>query len=316
MQISVVIPLFNKEKTIRRAIHSILAQTVPPTEIIVVNDGSTDNSAGIVSAIESPLLKMVHQTNGGVSTARNIGIALANSPWIAFLDADDFWALDYLYTIQGLHATFPEAKVLATSYDIQLSQGLISINLNKLPFSGQEGRLSNYFEVAACSHPPVWTSAVVVLKQSLQQIKGFPEGIAMGEDLLTWSRLACKNTIAYHRAPKAVYNRTEALNPIKSNRVLIDRDNDVGRELEKLLRLYPQKRHLRKYIAHWYAMRTNLLFQNKLKAKALGSICSGLKFNPWNYKLYAFLVFIVMPASWAHYFLKNRSSSNNSSIGK
>ena len=74
MQISVVIPLYNKLSTIERAITSVQNQTFQPTEILVVNDGSTDGSAAYVEQLNLPLVRLVNQQNGGVSSARNTGI--------------------------------------------------------------------------------------------------------------------------------------------------------------------------------------------------------------------------------------------------
>ena len=87
--ISVVIPLYNKEKEIARTLRSVLAQTSQPLEIIVVDDGSTDGGAEVVRAIGSPLVRLVRQSNAGVCAARNRGIAESTGEYIALLDADD-----------------------------------------------------------------------------------------------------------------------------------------------------------------------------------------------------------------------------------
>ena len=87
--ISVVIPLYNKEKEIACTLRSVLAQTSQPLEIIVVDDGSTDGGAEVVRAIGSPLVRLVRQSNAGVCAARNRGIAESTGEYIALLDADD-----------------------------------------------------------------------------------------------------------------------------------------------------------------------------------------------------------------------------------
>ena len=89
--ISVIIPLYNKEREIGDTLRSVLAQTLQPTEIVVVDDGSTDGSAGAVRAIASPLVKLVTQANAGVCAARNRAIAESTGDLIALLDADDTW---------------------------------------------------------------------------------------------------------------------------------------------------------------------------------------------------------------------------------
>ncbi len=89
--ISVVIPLYNKEPYIKRAIDSILAQKIQDYEIIVIDDGSTDKSAEVVKSFPDPRIRLIQQENAGVSAARNRGIEEAKAELIAFLDADDEW---------------------------------------------------------------------------------------------------------------------------------------------------------------------------------------------------------------------------------
>lgn len=94
--ISVVIPLYNKEKQIKRTLQSVLTQTFQDFEIVIVNDGSTDNSVIEVEKLKDPRIRLVHQKNAGVSAARNKGIEEAKYELIAFLDADDEWQSEYL----------------------------------------------------------------------------------------------------------------------------------------------------------------------------------------------------------------------------
>ncbi len=88
--ISIVIPLYNKIKSIARAIDSVLAQTYADWELVVIDDGSTDSSKDIVTSYTDPRIKYYYQSNAGVSTARNNGVQKAKGEWIVFLDADDY----------------------------------------------------------------------------------------------------------------------------------------------------------------------------------------------------------------------------------
>lgn len=94
--ISVVIPCYNAESFIGEAIESVLAQSIPVREVIVVDDGSTDDSAKIIRGLRSPVVQLIQQPNQGESIARNRGIEEATGEWIAFLDADDIWKPDKL----------------------------------------------------------------------------------------------------------------------------------------------------------------------------------------------------------------------------
>lgn len=104
---SVIIPVYNGERFLAQAIQSVLDQTLPPDELIVVDDGSTDNSAAIAAGISLPStteLILVRQSNQGPAVARNRGIALTSGELLAFLDADDLWLPDKLER-QVMHLT-------------------------------------------------------------------------------------------------------------------------------------------------------------------------------------------------------------------
>lgn len=89
--VSVVIPAYNAERTIAQTLESALAQAVSQIEVIVVDDGSTDDTAAVVGGNPDPRVRLVQRANGGVASARNAGIELAQGEWVAFLDADDIW---------------------------------------------------------------------------------------------------------------------------------------------------------------------------------------------------------------------------------
>jgi glycosyltransferase involved in cell wall biosynthesis len=97
-RLSVVIPAFNAATTIRAAVGSTLRQTVPVLEVIVVDDGSSDNTAEVVDGLDDPRVRLVSRPNGGPSAARNTGIAAARGEWVAFLDSDDLWLPTYVET--------------------------------------------------------------------------------------------------------------------------------------------------------------------------------------------------------------------------
>ena len=98
--ISVIIPCYNRSRLLKRAIDSALAQTVRASEIIVVDDGSTDNTRGLCAGYGNQI-KYVKQKNAGPSIARNTGAMLARSPWIAFLDSDDYWTPSHLARMEN-----------------------------------------------------------------------------------------------------------------------------------------------------------------------------------------------------------------------
>ena len=109
--ISIVIPLYNKEKSIATTLESVLAQSYTNYEVIVVDDGSTDNSANVVRELVNDKIRLISKPNGGVCSARNRGIQEAKSQYVAFLDADDLWEKDYLEEQVKMIADFPVAMM-------------------------------------------------------------------------------------------------------------------------------------------------------------------------------------------------------------
>ena len=110
--VSVIIPVYNGERFLAEAIQSVLDQTLPPDEIIVVDDGSTDRSAVIVTQLKATSqvpIQLIQQGNQGPASARNVGLQLATGSFIAFQDADDIWAADKLVIQVALLWRYPNA---------------------------------------------------------------------------------------------------------------------------------------------------------------------------------------------------------------
>lgn len=283
--ISIVIPLYNKEKQIAYTLQSVLNQTFQDFEVVIVDDGSTDGSVAEVEKFEDQRIRVVHQQNAGVSAARNRGIDEATGELIAFLDADDEWKPEYLATQYHLYQKYPDRSVYACNYEFRDSEGKVSSTIiRKIPFSGEDGILSNYFEVACCSHPPLWTSAVMVKKQAIQAVGGFPVGIKSGEDLLTWARLSVRGPIAYSKRVQAVYRQGYS-NP----RPPEERDF-VGEQLEVLFRESPSTRGLKDYVAFWYKMRMCRCLAHRMWGKAGKAFIKSLRYNFLQGKIYMSVV--------------------------
>ena len=98
-KVSIIMPVYNKEKYIKKAIQSVLAQTMQDWELLIIDDGSTDNSFEICNSFKDERIKAVHVENGGVSSARNIGLDMANGEYVTFIDSDDYISKDYLQVL-------------------------------------------------------------------------------------------------------------------------------------------------------------------------------------------------------------------------
>lgn len=211
MMISVVIPLYNKRDSIRSTIESVLAQSFTDFELIVVDDGSTDGSADVVSAFSDERLHLIVKPNGGVSSARNEGIRQANGEWVAFLDADDLWEMDFLAEISKMIQDFPQAGIAGTSYHYQ-DDGVITAKSCPLP-SGFYGIVDN----TAWDKAHIYCSTAVCCRKTiLEEVGMFDERIAYGEDLDAWWRIMLRYPAAYSNRALAVYRFDESNRAMKS----------------------------------------------------------------------------------------------------
>ena len=205
VRFSVVIPLHNKAGFIRRSLDSVLLQTIEDYEIIVVDDGSTDDGPDIVDGYNDPRIKLFRQENRGVSATRNRGIGEAGGKWIAFLDADDAWKPNYLQKILVLAEQYPQAGAYATAYEIIMPSGkVVHPKYKAIPPPPWQGLLASYF-YSAVGIPPLCSSATAVPKHVIKTVGGFPVDVPLGEDLDMWGRIALRYPIAFCNEVAASY---------------------------------------------------------------------------------------------------------------
>lgn len=295
--ISVVIPLYNKEPLIEATLRSVLRQTYQDFEIVVVNDGSTDGSAQAAARVSDPRIRIITQDNAGVSAARNRGIAEARGEFVALLDADDEWYPDYLETQVWMSEKYSSCSVFATNYLFRYPDGASKAShITHLPFAGTTGILSNYFQVAANSNPPLWTSSIMARKSALQKVGGFPTGVRSGEDLITWARLACQFSIAYCTSEKAIYNipAYDKNNPPKRR---MEKQDIVGDYLSELRASHPDVPFFDLYISHWHKMRASVAMRHGEVRETFSEIFKCLRANYKNLKAIAFGLIVILPAS-------------------
>ncbi len=203
---SVVIPLYNKERYIIKAVRSVLAQTFGQFELIVVNDGSTDESRHRLEAVNDPRLTVIDQPNRGVSTARNQGVAVANHEWIAFLDADDWWHPDFLTELATLITNYPDAVLYGSNY-FYVKHGRNQVEDKGLSPDFTAGYIDYTAVYAARFCVPINCSFAVVRKTAFNAVGGFKPTLRMGEDFDLWIRLALIGPVAYVNKPLAYSNQ-------------------------------------------------------------------------------------------------------------
>jgi glycosyltransferase involved in cell wall biosynthesis len=213
---SVIIPLYNKAAYIERAIQSVLSQTFKEFELIVVDDGSTDNPFVQLSVISYQLsvnspeiykkIKIIRQQNQGVSTARNNGVKLAKYEYIAFLDADDSWEPTYLEEMNSLIAAYPKAGIYGSGYYIVKNgkKRIAPIGVEK----DFERGLINYCQVYSktlCM--PLTSISTILLKSVFINENAFKPDLKLGEDFDLWIRVATKYSVAFLNRSLANYHQ-------------------------------------------------------------------------------------------------------------
>jgi glycosyltransferase involved in cell wall biosynthesis len=198
---SVVIPLFNKRRYVRRAVDSVLGQTFRALELIVVDDGSTDGSTDVLADIADPRLRMIRQDNAGEGAARNRGGAEATAEWIAFLDADDMWLPDHLSELSEVVRRFPGAALVSTG-NREIGQGIAP----QVPSHTGVIREVDYFAEAARRIGFLNASSAAVRRTVFMASGGFGPFRA-GADLECWARLALAHQVAMSTRVTSIYFR-------------------------------------------------------------------------------------------------------------
>lgn len=203
---SIVIPLYNKQVSIQNTLDCALNQTFKDFEILVVDDGSLDNSYEIVkkNQLADSHIKLIKKENGGVSSARNEGIRCSTMKYIAFLDSDDIWEENYLEEQAKLIEKFPNAVLWGCALGIIENNKKRNGNQGDIP-EGFRGLIPDYF--GRKSKANLFSSSSVVINRSVFNIVGlFDERINFGEDLDMWFRIILQFPVAYFNKTLAYYN--------------------------------------------------------------------------------------------------------------
>lgn len=293
---SIVIPAYNCAQYIQQTLRSIYNQTEQNYEIIIINDGSTDNLLELLAQETDPRLRVITQENGGVSRARNRGVEEAQGTYIAFLDGDDIWLPFHLEKAKTFFEKYPKFHWYAT-HIIHAKHIDDSDFINISPPHGSYYKSNWFLEFA----PLPLASSCVVKKHHAGLYLTFPEGIKMFEDNVAWSRFAIHSgSIGTLNQPTAIYRQREG-SATQQFKELWERNTagaglDALLEQQKLLKepncpkeakLYFKKRSLLNWMGHLSFTNTKPWIQEiRQRAELTG------KLNSCMLRLYAWGVWV------------------------
>ena len=234
MKISVIIPTYNRREHVCRAIDSVAAQTVAPEEIIVVDDGSTDDTSEAIQSRFGSSVRLISQENRGVSAARNRGVGEAQSEWIAFLDSDDVWLPRKIERqLEALAAFGAEFGVCFTD---NLHDGLPAMQLSRFQEVAFEsgsrfGALSEPAKYTMAGVQPFQTSSLLTRRSLVEELGGFDEALVVGEDSDLFFRLSFKTRFCFVAEPLVRMDRALS-RPVPLSRYFYTRDDRKYDSLE------------------------------------------------------------------------------------
>lgn len=306
---SVVIPLYNKEPHIADTLTSVLAQTYPNFELIVVNDASTDGSRDVVSQFSDKRIRTVERKEPGPGgyAARNRGIREAQHNWIAFLDADDVWCPSFLEKMKSvIEENFNTGFFASGWYEsTNLTGKVTNTYCQKYGHVGPHRiDLTTFLEKSTQNLGPVCSSVAIVKKDLIREAGLFPENVCrFGGDIDTWFRIMIKgNHLVINPVPLATYNK-EAINMVTKKNQLQTIETCVRKTALKLFESNAiEKRNLVKRFVNHYQY---LQVRKKGMAAQLDTVDLRFVFkwaNPGRFILFFF--FSLLPFRLQHLIIK------------
>lgn len=285
---SIVMPNYNKEQYIAKSIESVLLQDYSDFELIIVDDGSTDNSVRIISQFKDDRIRVISQANAGVSAARNKGILNAKHELIAFLDSDDIWFPWFLSEMHQMIMKYPMAGAYGCNYcRIPYSEEVYMELLKANENNDSEFELIDSYFSCVLQERSVLTASTSVVKKEIFKCYGlFPEGLKCWEDFDMWLRIGLYSTIVYNAKVCSIYNavsnsassdRSNLFSPVLSNYAEhIEKSGITGKRKKDFLKLVATKEA--------YAAYEQYLIDHK-KQKALKRVLPFWRIELFN-KLY------------------------------
>lgn len=293
-KISVIIPAYNCARYLDEAIASVLAQSHADFEIIVVDDGSTDNTGEVLAKYKADArIKSVYQENKGAGGARNRGMRLSEGEYICFLDADDVLEPESLGTRHGVLAADESLAMVFTDYTLRPDGN------SSLPQHLHNSGFTEFFKSAMAPSPrgcmmfsdrfielfydfsphPIWTGTVMLRRSVIDSVGFFRTDIAVGEDSDYWLRVAEKHRFAYIDKATAVYNHYRSNLTNNTRRYCEAR---LGRLKSIPLATNAVKKVVHRNISDTHCHLGYHYYQNNSRLQAAFNYLLGLRYNAHN----------------------------------
>lgn len=204
--VSVIIPTYNRASSLAHAIRSALRQSLSPLEIIVVDDGSTDDTRQCVERFANGNVRYIYQENSGVAAARNRGVQCAQGNVIAFLDSDDRWHPAKLEKQTSYMARHPDIGMVLTDVLVVDEEDRVVTSLQRRQVLPRDGHILEHVLL----HPSLFPSTVAVYKDLFVKVGGFDESLPTAEDLDFHMRFARNYKIGLVESPLTTYLKGES----------------------------------------------------------------------------------------------------------
>jgi glycosyltransferase involved in cell wall biosynthesis len=282
-RVSVVIPAYNVAPFVAGSIHSALNQSLQPVEVVVVDDGSTDDTAAAVAAIEDPRVRLISQPNRGVSAARNAGLAVVQAPFVLFLDGDDLLTPDALAQMYAALERAPDRVAVIAQHEKITEAGR--------PFSASPPPPKPLPHADTLRHLLagnfiVTGGAICIRTSDARAVGGFDANLRFGEDWEFWCRLALRGDFAVlpdlvsvqYRIRTAGANTQLRGSPLRPNFSVIDAVQSIpGLDRRLTRREQRRARRLAECDIFWGAAR------NEIASRNFGRFTRYLLVGLWRY---------------------------------
>ena len=282
--VTVIIPTYNRYNLLAQAIDSVLRQSYRDLELLVIDDGSTDNTGQAVADIKDNRIKYFHKNNGGASSARNLGLKNAQGQFICFLDSDDLWPDNFLKTMTSRLQKNPQYGAAYCMRTLLFENGSTKPSYQKeFFFSGQV--TAQLFQKTF-----IQTSTICFRRETLEGIF-FDESLASGEDVDVWLKASTKTKFLFVPDVQIIYRQ-------QSLPATAGFDSKYCNRLRVLERFYfrlggnkyiPSKTAIRK-ISYAYRSAAKKAYNNSCRKAAIELIKAALKYQKWQIRLYLDLI--------------------------